>query len=88
MKIYRIQVGLQGEVVYSLNGILHRENNPTVTYPDGEEYWYLNGERHREGGPAVIECGFDRLRKYWYLWGEHLTESEYYKRVEELNAKV
>lgn len=48
-----------------LNGKLHREEAPAVTYTNGDEAWYLNGQLHREDGPA-----YDGIaEKHWYING-------------------
>ena len=33
---------------------LHREDGPSVTYPDGTNFWHRHGELHREDGPAIM----------------------------------
>ena len=32
----------RGTIMYSLNGLLHREDGPAITYADGYQQWYLN----------------------------------------------
>jgi hypothetical protein len=36
-----------------LNGQLHREDGPAITYLDGTKEWFFNGKRHRKDGPAI-----------------------------------
>jgi hypothetical protein len=43
-----------GNIIYTLNGIYHREDGPAVIYSSGSQWWYKNNERHREDGPAII----------------------------------
>ena len=62
---YRTDV--DGNKVWLLNGVLHREDGPAIEYSDGETRWCLNGKRHREDGPAVEYADGD---KDWYLNGQ------------------
>ena len=43
-----------GNKRWFMNGVLHREDGPTVEYSDGRKLWYFNDKRHREDGPAMI----------------------------------
>lgn len=38
-----------------INGCLHREDGPAITFEDGSEEWYIHGKLHREGGPATTQ---------------------------------
>ncbi|CAB4129607.1 hypothetical protein UFOVP116_55 [uncultured Caudovirales phage] len=49
-----------------LNGRLHREDGPAVTWAGGTKSWYLNGERHRIDGPAIVYPNGDAS---WYING-------------------
>ena len=54
---------LDGSQRWFLDGLLHREYAPAVTYPNGTQYWYLNGLRHRLDGPAVTYS--DGSQQFW-----------------------
>ena len=43
-------------------GVIHRDNGPAITSPDGEE-WYTDGKLHRLDGPAVISQ--KRGEQFW-----------------------
>ena len=47
------------------HNLLHREGEPSVIRPGGEE-WHINGNLHRDGGPAIIRP--DRAM-IWYQHG-------------------
>lgn len=42
-----------GNKIYFLNGILHREDGPAIEYSSGHKEWHVNGQSHREDGPAI-----------------------------------
>jgi hypothetical protein len=42
-----------GNEEWRLNGQLHRDDGPAVTWEDGSEEWYQHGQLHRDDGPAV-----------------------------------
>ena len=42
-----------GNVVWRLNGKLHRLDGPAIEAADGTKVWYLDGLRHRLDGPAI-----------------------------------
>ena len=73
MIAYTVKVGSDGYESWYLNGQLHREGGPAVTYPNGTEYWYLNGKLHRVAGPAVEYSNGD---KEWYLNGKEVTKEQ------------
>jgi hypothetical protein len=58
-----------GTECWCLNGELHREDGPAVTYSDGTKYWYRNGKFHREDGPAII---YTDGTEWWYLNGKEV----------------
>ena len=61
-----------------LNGLLHRENGPSVEYANGDKCWWLNGKLHREDGPAIeLASGY----KAWWLNGKEYSESAYWKEI-------
>ena len=53
-----------GDIIYHLNGNIHRTDGPACEYANGDKQWHLNGKLHREDGPA---CEVANGRKYWYL---------------------
>ena len=60
-----------GDIFWTKNGKLHREDGPAVIYPDGTQYWFISGKLHRENGPAVI---YPDGRQYWYINGDRHRE--------------
>lgn len=58
-------IGLDGTVRWYVDGQLHRDDGPALTYPDGTGYWYRNGFFHREDGPAIVCHGV----QIWYVDG-------------------
>jgi hypothetical protein len=38
---------------YRIDGVLHREDGPAITWADGDKSWWKRGKRHREDGPAI-----------------------------------
>jgi len=69
MKEYTVKVYDDGEVRWYLNGNLHREDGPALTYGDYQAWW-LNGKRHREDGPAIIDGDYHS----WWLNGKRHRE--------------
>jgi len=47
-----------------------------VEFGDKTKLWLKNGKRHREDGPAYI---WANGRKFWYLDGKFIWDSEYDK---------
>jgi len=61
---------------YYKNGKLHREEGPSVIYPDNSKFWYINGRCHREDYPAMEYGNGD---KSWYYYGCRAdNEKEFY----------
>ena len=52
-----------GSVIYTHNGLPHRNDGPAIITADGSQHWYRNGERHRENGPAIE---FADGSRHWY----------------------
>ena len=65
-------------VTWFLNGQVHREDGPAVTYRDGTQVWYLNGKRHREDGPAIIWADGT---KQWWLNSRYYTEHKFNEKI-------
>jgi hypothetical protein len=61
-----VQIWTDGQVDWTVGGVMHREDGPASSYLNGDCRWYLNGKLHRVGGPA-IDCAMDKL---WYIHGE------------------
>jgi hypothetical protein len=75
---YEVRVYKDGRKCWFLNGNLHREDGPAITYNNGDKSWHLNGKLHREDGPA-IECSIGYTS--YYLNDEQLTEEEFNERM-------
>lgn len=63
-----------GITYHYLDGVLHREDGPSIESQDGYREWWFNGERHREDGPA---CEWANGTKKWFLKGIQYTEEEF-----------
>jgi hypothetical protein len=59
-----------GDTVWLLNGMYHREDGPAVVWQNGDEDWYLHGDYHRTNGPAIV---WHDGTASWYLHGSHYT---------------
>ena len=55
-----------GSREWRVEGKLHREDGPAVTYGDGGASWWLHGINHREEGPAAVFADGSRA---WYQNG-------------------
>jgi hypothetical protein len=54
-----------GNIVYKLNGKLHRDNDlPAVEWVDGDKEWYQNGQRHRDNDLPAYERA-DGSKAWW-----------------------
>lgn len=42
-------------IVYTRNGILHRDDGPAVEQTNGTRQWFVHGMRHCADGPAIRE---------------------------------
>lgn len=61
----------------------HRLDGPAVEYADGTKGWYVNGTQHNLNGPAwESTIGY----KEWRIDGVEYTESEWRKKVAQLNT--
>ena len=56
-----------GEIIWFLNGVPHREDGHAIEYPDGTKAWAFEGKYHREDGPAIEFAGDIN---FWYRHGE------------------
>ena len=68
-----LEIDEEGTCRYRLNGLLHRQWGPAITWHTGElEYWQ-DGQPHRLDGPAVIH------RDYlgWFIQGREYTAAEF-----------
>jgi hypothetical protein len=75
MQEYRVEVDWFGaEYWYNKDYKLHRGNDqPAVTYSNGDQCWYQNGKLHREDDkPAAV---YRDGTKRWYKNGEIHRES-------------
>jgi len=60
-----------GNMYYNDDEILHKEDGPAASYPDGRLRWYKDGKLHREDGPAVI---YPNGIQEWYKDGKYHRE--------------
>ena len=75
---YKVIVDNGGCETWTLNGKLHRENGPAMTFPAGSKFWYINGLQHNANGPAGV---YPNESKEWYLEGVEYTEEEYKQKM-------
>lgn len=62
---------------FNAQGLLHREDGPAATHPDGSEVWAINGQLHRTDGPAVTLVLPDgRIERQNWLFGEEQPAEE------------
>jgi hypothetical protein len=79
-----LEIDSQGNKLWRLNGVLHREDGPAIEYPNGDKLWLFNGKLHRENGPAIIYACGDKewwLNDYFYShdgWFNLLTSEQQY----------
>lgn len=65
-------VQADGDRLWHLNGVWHREDGPAVEMTDGTRAWYINGFLHRTDGPAIE---YPDRRREWYIQGQrHRTD--------------
>jgi len=67
-----------GSKYWYLNGIIHRENGPSIEHANGDKFWWLNGELHREDSPAVE---YANGSKTWWLNGHQYTKPDFYREL-------
>lgn len=60
-----------GDVYYTKNGHLHREDGPAIEGVGGDTEWCKNGQLHRDDGPAVEKPDGS---KFWYKDGDRHRE--------------
>jgi hypothetical protein len=73
-KFRNIEIRFENHYCYWYkNGLLHREDGPTVEYSNGNKEWYKNGERHREDGPAIE---YSNEYKEWWRNGKRHLEAQ------------
>jgi hypothetical protein len=63
---YVVKVYDNGDVMWCLNGKLHREDGPAIEYPDGRKSWYLNGKKlteaeHAEQTNPAVEMTIEEI---------------------------
>ena len=75
---YTVEVYLNGDKYWYLDGKLHREDGPAIEYANGDKYWYLDGKPHREDGPAIE---YATGEKYWFLDGTSYNEQEFNEKM-------
>lgn len=57
--------GKPSQQVWYQNGVLHREDGPTVETDHGYEAWHIQGLLHRTDGPALTDDG----NQFWFKQG-------------------
>lgn len=65
-----------------VNGELHREDGAAIEYASGTKCWCVNDKRHRIDGPAIEWS--DGGRKEWWIEGTQYTETQFNKKVKQL----
>ena len=67
-----------------VNDKFHRLGGPAIEWSDGNKEWWVNGKLHREDGPAVE---YVSGTKEWYIEGKEYTETQFNKKVKQLQNK-
>jgi len=73
-----------GDKIWLLNGIRHREDGPAFEGANGIKEWCLNGGLHREDGPAVERASG---AKEWWLNDKEATAIEVFRRADDEQRK-
>ena len=68
-----------------MNGKLHRENGPAISYEDGWQEWWLHGKCHREDGPAIVN---HKGEKWWYLNDEQVSWQDVFRLAKTQEQQV
>jgi hypothetical protein len=61
-----------GDKIWFLDGLFHREDGPAKERANGDKLWFLDGLLHREDGPAIEWASG---HKDWYKNGKIYTPS-------------
>lgn len=74
--------------LYTVNGILHREDGPASISYDWEgkvqhERWYKNGKQHRLDGPSYIDHS-SNYKKY-HINGVEYTKKQFDEYVKDMD---
>lgn len=83
-----IVTDFHGTSVWSVNGVLTRDDGPAVFFANGTQ-WYLNaGHFHRTDGPAIVwTADTDSKYEYW-LDGKQLTHDEFASKTSRVSFVV
>lgn len=90
--IYKTQSYNHIQEIYTLNGKIHRENNPAyINYNKDkiiEFAYFKNGKLHNEDGPATMghKIKGEQLFSYWYN-DKFLTDKEFNKILRKMKLK-
>ena len=76
-------INFDGNRIWILNHIYHREDGPAIERVDRYKAWYINDKCHRIDGPAVERVDGSG---YWFMEGQSLYPEEAVKDLE-LQAK-
>jgi len=60
-----------GNKIWYLNGVHHREDGPAIEQTNGIKSWWFHGNIHRLDGPAVE---FADGRKFWCVNDHYITD--------------
>ena len=65
--ITKREVDKEGNILYYLDGKLHRENDkPAIEWADGtKSWWYRKGQHHRENDKPAVEWAHG-TKEWWY----------------------
>lgn len=69
----------------------HNESGAAIDWhgPFTNKEWYQYGKRHRFDGPAINrKHPNDKQVKLWYLYGNHINETEYRDWLREMDMDI
>lgn len=74
-----------GDILWRLNGKLHRDDGPAVETLNGRKEWWKHGKRHRLEAAAVMQGTFS---SQWWIDGIRYSASEHFMLMPEHLQKL
>lgn len=63
---------IDGDIFYFEEGLLHRDNGPSIEFKSGVQWWFQQGKLHRIDGPAIL----DKKHKEYWINGNRASDEE------------
>jgi hypothetical protein len=84
------KIDTSGAIMYTHDGLLHREDGPACEYSNEDKEWRFNGRFHRLDGPALELATFKNSDKF-FIMDIQLSKKEFdnipNKKLIEYNKK-